>query len=472
MTKVDESRLAAAAERSPRDFLRTLRSLRGQRKKIPQSALNVLVLRLIQKFGAADVRAILPKTIHEVNRQRGPQRAWNILSFLEVALGFRRPQLGIYDNALHFIGGAQKYGCTIASALKDTFEITLVANKPVSQAELEDWYGLALSGCEIKVIPIADFEEQPGALKIVDAGAVDTSRGNPFDVISRESGHYDVFVNNCMLEMVYPLANASVFICHFPEREKSRYFYVDRYTEIIYNSLYTAEWIEKRWNLKPHRHLYPPVDMDPPELPKEKGDVILSVARFDPGGNKQQLDMIKAFQKLSEERPGATAGWKFRMAGGSPAENPYLREVESHLGQNPGWDIDLQVNRPASEIKKIYKTAKIFWNFSGFRQKDPAKVEHFGMTVAEAMQNGCVPIVFRGGGQTEIIEDGVSGYLFSSERELFEKTMDLIKDPELLAAMGRRAYERGRTFRREVFVDRVRSHFKELMKSIYPEKTG
>jgi glycosyltransferase involved in cell wall biosynthesis len=470
MAKIDESRLAAAAEKSPADFLRALRFLRGHKKKISQPTLNAFVLRLVQKHGPAEARVMLPKLISEVARQQSPQRAWNILSFLEVALGFRRPRLGIYDNALHFIGGAQKYGCTIASALKNDFDITLIANKPVEPAELENWYDLDLSGCEIRIIPIPYFEDQGGTSEVVDAGAVDTSRDNPFDVISRESGRYDVFVNNCMLEMVYPLANTSVFICHFPEREKSRFFYVDRYSEITYNSLYTAGWIEKRWNLKPHRHLYPPVDMNPPEFPKEKDNVILSVARFDPGGIKQQLDMVKAFQKLADERPEAMTGWKFRLAGGSPAGNPYLEQVESHLSQNPGLNIDLQVNRPASDVKKIYETAKIFWNFSGFRQTDPAKVEHFGMTVAEAMQNGCVPIIFRGGGQTEIVEDAVSGFLFSSEKELFERTMSLMKDPALLAAMGRRAYERGRMFRREVFVSRVRAHFEELMKSIYPEK--
>ncbi len=66
----------------------------------------------------------------------------------------------------------------------------------------------------------------------------------PFHRLSRESGGYDVFVNNSMNEMVFPLAPVSVFICHFPERRPRTYFYADRYTRVVCNSRFTAAWIE------------------------------------------------------------------------------------------------------------------------------------------------------------------------------------------------------------------------------------
>ena len=74
----------------------------------------------------------------------------------------------------------------------------------------------------------------------------------------------------------------------FPEREKYRFFYVDQYTSVVYNSLYTARWIQEKWNLIPHKHIYPPVDMASSYDSEKKENLILSVSRFDLGGNKQQ----------------------------------------------------------------------------------------------------------------------------------------------------------------------------------------
>lgn len=470
MMMVDELALQQAAGKSSREFSRLIRRLLEDRKKIPQDTINSLVLRWLRNRPALETSSRLPKLAGDLARNKGLQSAWNLVSFLEVALRLRKPRVGIYDHAFHYIGGAQKYGSTIAQTLQDDFEVTLLANKPVALADLQAWYGLDLSRCRLKIVPLPFFEEKGRHPQIVDAGEVDTCKDeNPFHPVSRESGSFDVFINNGMLEMVYPLANTSLFICHFPERRISRYFYVRRYTEVVCNSLYTASWIEKRWNLTPHKHIYPPVDMEPSAFPLKKENIILSVSRFDEGGNKQQLEMVRVFQALLKSRPQEMAGWKLVQVGGSPPGNPYLERIQTYLRQSPAAEISLKVNVPASELKFEYERAKIFWHFCGLGQTDPAKVEHFGMTVAEAMQNGCVPVVFRGGGQTEIVEDGLSGFLFSSEQELTEKTLGLLQNPGRLEEMSGLAHQRGRAFRREVFTDAVRSHFQGLLASRFSE---
>jgi glycosyltransferase involved in cell wall biosynthesis len=470
MMMVDDPTLRQAAGISSRKFSRLIRHLLAERKKVPQDTINSLVLRWLRNRPASEISSRLPKLVDGLARNKGLQSAWNLVSFLEVALGLRKPRVGIYDHAFHYIGGAQKYGSTIAQTLQDDFEVTLLANKPVALADLEGWYGLDLSRCRLKVVPLPFFEEKGRHPQIVDAGEVDTCKDeNPFHPVSRESGNYDIFVNNGMLEMVYPLANTSLFICHFPERKKSRYFYVRRYTEVVFNSLYTALWIQKRWNLTPHKHIYPPVDMEPAAFPLKKESIILSVSRFDEGGNKQQLDMIRVFQKLMKNRKTEMADWKLVLVGGSPPGNPYLERIQTDLQRSPAAEIELKVNLAASEVKAEYERAKIFWHFCGLGQTDPAKVEHFGMTVAEAMQNGCVPVVFRGGGQTEIVEDGLSGFLFSSEQELIDKTLGLLENPGRLEEMSGCAHQKGREFRREVFTDAVRGYFQGLLASRFSE---
>ncbi len=445
------------------DLIRWLRLRLQERKRIPQPELNSLVLNWVRSRPAAEVCRFLPRLVDEVARGQSLQTAWNLLSFLEVALKLRRPRVGIYDHAFHSIGGAQKYGATIAQTLQHDFDVTLLSNRPVALADLESWYGLDLSLCRLKVIPLPFFERKGRAAEIIDPAEVDTRGENPFAAVARESGDYDVFVNNGMLEMVYPLANASLFICHFPEREKSLFFYVDRYTEIVYNSLYTARWIEKRWNLHPHRHIYPPVDMEPEAYPKNKENIILSVGRFDIGGNKQQFEIVQAFEELVSGHRQELEGWKLVLAGGSPPSNSYLEKIKAHLREKKTPAVELQVNIPAFALRAIYEKAKIFWHFCGLGQTDPAKIEHFGMAVAEAMQNGCVPVVFRGGGQAEIVEPGASGFLFSTKRELSEITLRLLRNPGELAEMSLRAYQSGKKFGGRVFAATVREYFDRLL---------
>jgi len=459
----DNKKLLKAAEKSPEDFNKQLNAYFKKNKELSADFLCFLFLRMIKRNTAHAVEYFLPRLIETISMNQGIQSAYNILSRLEVALNFRKPSIGLYDNSLHFIGGAQKYGCTLAHALQNDFDITFISNKSISLPELEKWYNLDLSHCPLKIIKIPFFEEDEQEKILVDPADVDLKKDNPFHIISKESGNYDIFINNCMLEMVYPMANISVFIVHFPERERSRFFYVDKYTEIIHNSLYTAEWIKKKWDLIPHKHIYPPVDMDKPDESPEKEDIILSCSRFDPGGNKQQAEMVKVFGKLIKLHPDTTKGWKLVLTGGSIAENRYLEKIKKMMSQSPELKIELRINVAADELKTIYQKAKIFWHFTGLNQLDPAKVEHFGMTIAEAMQNGCVPVVFNGGGQTEIVEDQVSGFLFSSETDLIDRTIKLMDDSNLMDKLSQNVYQRGKQFHKNIFIDDVRKHFNQLL---------
>jgi glycosyltransferase involved in cell wall biosynthesis len=410
-----------------------------------------------------------PKGLAELKRlclriaqHRGIQNVFNLIKRLEISFDLRKPALAIYDHTLHLIGGAQKYGCTIAHALQDDFDITLIANKPVCHQDLQNWYQLDLSRCRIVTIPIPFYEEQKK--EHLDPAAITSRRmANPFHLISLESGRYDFFINNSMVEMVYPLANPSLFICHFPERRPSSYFYVDRYQQLVFNSRYTAEWIQKKWGLCPGIHIYPPVDMNNSVDFSAKENIILSAARFDPGGNKQQLRMVKIFKDLSQRQPHQLRGWKLILAGGSPRNNPYLQSVRQAISDSGLQNVELQVNISAGGLKNLYQRAKIFWHLCGLNQNEPELVEHFGMTVAEAMQNGCAPVVFAGGGLQEIVENNVSGLLFASKEQLAKQTLGLIAEPRLLQAIGERACLRGKIFDREVFTARVKEIFGKIL---------
>jgi glycosyltransferase involved in cell wall biosynthesis len=406
----------------------------------------------------------LSKAVKEISISQGIQAAYNDLLRAEVIFGLRKPSLAVYDQAFHFIGGAQKYGLTLISALQDQFDITLIANKDVRHRDFFDWYNLDLSRCKIKIIKLPYFEERKAFH--LDPAFISNEVKNPFHLISQESGSYDIFVNNSMNEMVYPLSNISVLICHFPERRPKSYFYADHYTYVIYNSRYTAEWIKKKWKFSPHQLIYPPVDMEPgeSEFPKKKN--ILSVARFEPEGAKRQEEMIETFMKLNQEWPEIVTGWKFILAGGSNPGNRYLTKLEEIIAKNPDQNIELKINIPITELKSLYRESTIFWHLCGLRHDDPAEIEHFGMTTVEAMQNKMVPIVYDGGGLKEIVDHGLNGFRVQSKAELLEFSIKLLRDEKLIQKLSQSAQEKAQTYSRRKFEARVKAFFDEILKRI------
>ncbi len=400
------------------------------------------------------------RLLGQTEAELGVQAAFNLVLRLEAALGKRRPTMAIYDHTFHLIGGGQKYGLTVADVLQDLFDITIIANKPFTHRDILNWYQLDLGRCAIKIIEIPFFAET-GATHL-DPARVTRKIPNPFHAVSLESGNYDFFINNSMNEMVFPLAPMSYMICHFPERRPKTYFYADQY-RVIYNSDYTAHWIEQKWKFKPHKHIYPPVDMEVSDGSSERQNIILSVARFEVGGSKKQLEMIRAFAGMRKAMPEITKGWKLVLAGGSQADNPYLEKIREAIAGFSEAGIEIAVNIPAAQLKDYYRKAKIFWHLCGLNQKDPALVEHFGMTICEAMQNRLAPIVFDGGGQREIVDHGISGFRVKTLSELPLYSARLIREPELLSSVSAAAYEKSKQFSIDKFNTRVREYFSEAL---------
>lgn len=406
---------------------------------------------------------VLQNEINKIVHSEGLQAAYNRVLRAEVILNIRKPALAIYDHSFHLIGGAQKYGLSMISTLQDRFDITIISNKEVSHSQFLRWYDMDLSGCEIKVIKLPYFEDRK--VTHLDPACISKDDKNPFHLISMESGNHDFFINNSMNEMVYPLSQVSVFVCHFPERRPKSYFYADRYSQIVYNSRYTAEWIKKKWNLDPHVLVYPPVDMEPESPITEKKKTILSVARFEVEGTKRQLEMMEAFIALRREYPDIMKDWAFILVGGSETNNPYLRRLENLAAQNPDSDIHLKVNIPIEELQSLYKHSTLFWHLCGLTHRDPSEIEHFGMTTVEAMQNKMVPIVYDGGGLREIVDHGIDGFRVKSRAELSHHTMSLCRNEKLVLELAENAHKKSQKFSRSRFDGEVRRIFTGLLHS-------
>jgi len=457
------NRLLLLGKRFPQELAGSIKTSHLYLKRENENLYHTLIQatkKLVENNDTETVKRTLKELSSVVPEIFGPQKALSFFSQLEVVFDLRRIRIGIYDHAFHFAGGGQRYVAELAQILQDRYDVTYIANKEISLEKYREWFDIDLSKCKLKIIKIPFYEER--SRYYIDEGMVIHQDINPFDVIKKESIHYDIFINANMLSKVKPLSSLSIFICHFPDRDKDRFFSVDEYDYVITNSNYTTYWLKQKWGLDTTMRLYPPVDMFTcVSGVGKKEKMILSVARFEIGGSKKQLEMIDAFIDLCEKDQHVKEGWKLVLAGGTAKINPYYEKVMQKLkGKN--INIEIAANLNNSEIKNLYSKASIFWHACGLDETDPRLIEHFGMTSVEAMQNYCVPIVIDGGGQREIVEHRTSGFRFTSKEELQSYTLKLINDDNLREKMAKNAYERSKNFTKEEFKKKALEFFTDI----------
>jgi GT2 family glycosyltransferase/glycosyltransferase involved in cell wall biosynthesis len=455
----DRGRLIYVAKYHPEKLATAVQTTRFLRRSDPESlydTLPVIVKKLIDGHPPEVVEQVLDQLCDVLVPIFGALAVDHLLGRMQVVLGHRKMSVGFYDQALHVIGGGQKYGCTLAAALQRRFDVTLLANRPIGLADLQGWYGLPLSGCRLRVIPVPFFDKYGSW---VDSAVVTDDVPNPFEAVAAQSKDFDIFVNVNMLTMVRPLSPFSIFVCHFPDTPRRCYFAAHEYSALVVNSLYTAQWVKLLWGLEPDLLVYPPVEME--ASPAKKENLILSVARFEPGGSKKQRELIQAFEMLRTSHPDLLRDWRLVLVGGSLPQNAYLEDIE-RMARESTAPVEVRVNVPISELQGLYAKAKIFWHACGLGEKDPRLIEHFGMTTVEAMQNRCVPVVIDGGGQREIVEHGRSGYRFNSIHDLCDYTLKLIATPELMERFKEAAYQRGQEFTQKRFEEAVDRLFRAL----------
>lgn len=222
-----------------------------------------------------------------------------------------------------------------------------------------------------------------------------------------------------------------------------------RINKIVCNSSFTKKIIDQEYGVE-SIVIYPPVDVEK-IVPKRKRDLIIYVGRFSQLTQVKRQDiLLDAFKKLSKDYPE----WELVLAGASDVgRTEYVDEL---IKKAQGFKISILENPPFSEIKNLLGEAKIYWSAAGFganEVKDPEKVEHFGITVVEAMAAGAVPLIFSAGGHKEIFENGVSGFLWEKTSQLLNLTKKLIKDSKELRNVSLKAKERSTSFSYQKFYE-------------------
>jgi glycosyltransferase involved in cell wall biosynthesis len=310
----------------------------------------------------------------------------------------------IFNPYLDTLGGGERYTTIFAKVLvKNGYQVDMEWKEPGIKNLLEKRFGINLEGINI---------------------VSDVKKGEGYDLCFWISdGSIPILhARNNILHFQVPFHNIS-------GKSLINKMKLFRINKIICNSLFTKRIIDKEYGVE-SVVIYPPVDTLSIK-PKRKENLILFVGRFSRIlQSKGQEVLIKVFKKMVDE---GLKDWKLVLAGG--VEVGVGDFVENLHDLAEGYPIEIIESPDFKTLIDLYGKAKIFWSASGFNQneeKNPEKVEHFGIAVVEAMTGGAAPVIYNAGGHREIVTEGNNGYLWKSTAELIKKTQDMILGPRNL----------------------------------------
>ena len=387
-----------------------------------------------------------------------------------------RRTVGVFNLFWDTYGGGEVVAGELARVMGASHEVTLLGPNRPNADEFRDRLGVDIS--EFAWREVSDDVEA-----------------------SQASSDYDVFINCTYSSRVVNRAAIGLYYVHFPRRlvprtkkialenairlvhlaaktpfKASKLQTAERvfregliddswsssYTTFIANSRYTERWIDKIWN-RESVIIHPPVRGRVSQ--SEKTHLIACVGRFfDPihGHSKKQLELLTAFADMARSHLGVD-DWRLSLVGGADARSrEYVMRIRRAAVELP---VEVHVNVDKVVVDQTLADASIYWHATGYDEDElahPDRLEHFGISVVEAMAAGAVPLVFGAGGPAEIVRHGVDGFHWHTLEQLAQFTRRLMSDTELRSSMSNAARVRARDFAPEVFDRSVRNLVESL----------
>lgn len=375
--------------------------------------------------------------------------------------------IAISHNNLNKFGGGEKVAITLIDELyKQGHSITIYTNQNPLKKEIESFYNIKIDDINfINVNPVktfkrayyADYILSKRLSNVKDYDIIIDTSSNGFYPIKNKNAKVLCYVHFPMLKKPNsPLLKLYLSLIYY----KIGYSYKN-YDKVIANSNFSKNYIEM--NLLEYNQdievIYPPVTLlhspnDFKELLKYKENQILVVGRFAP--EKKILFLIEQFKKIHNYNKN----YKMHIVGSpSTYHNDYFKKIKD---DSRGYPIEIHNKITKDELDELYKKSQIYWHAKGYKESDPVMHEHFGITTVEAMNNGCIPIVINKGGQKEIVDNRINGFLWNNDKELNQNTLNVIKGNINLKETIREAINKTSKFDEKLF----RKKFIEIIEGI------
>ncbi|MEK7163789.1 MAG: glycosyltransferase family 4 protein [Patescibacteria group bacterium] len=326
----------------------------------------------------------------------------------------------IYDPYWDSLGGGEKYTATAAKALLDqNWQVDIYWPKNIS-AQILDRFGIDLSRANSVYELITNNYE---LVFWVPDGSLPVS-----------------WAKKTLIHFQYPFHDVGGH--NIKNLVKSRFY------TFISNSQFTKQVVDHEYWINSHV-IYPPIKTND-FTPGPKFKHILYVGRFSNLAQaKGHATLIQSFRNIYSRIPD----WKLILAGNTNVgtTDEYFDNLQNTA---KGLPVEFVINPDLADLKKIYSRASIFWSASGYgivESDQPERMEHFGMTVVEAMSAGAVPIIVNSGGHPEIVTHGEDGFLWESPDQMEKITLNLVPDKKRLIYVSKFAQNKAKIFSEEKF---------------------
>lgn len=356
-------------------------------------------------------------------------------------------KVAIFNNCLGVFGGGERVTCALAHSLSTLgYAVDLLSfeERVPTREELSEAFGPGHDG--YRVVPLR------------------AEAGRSQDQVLTEHLHdYAIFINNTAGSSFRNPCPLGVYMVMFPFQAGGDW--VDSYHHLVCNSEYTAFYTRQRWGAHHMVSVLYPCAEEHPGHPREVRELeVVTVGRFNVSGhNKNQALLVDAFKRALPLLPG---GWRLTVVGRINPGEETRRYVDEMVAGCRGLPVHFEFNASEQTKAQILSRAALYWSGTGVGLGEPwdaARMEHFGISIVEAMAAGCIPLALDRGGPREIIRNAVDGFLYTDLEQLVTCTALLALHPPLRERMRRAASERAQTFNRRAFDASVARFFERVV---------
>lgn len=377
-------------------------------------------------------------------------------------------------NSPKFGTGVQVYGLRLAEILTKNYQVTILlgADKDKLKVnELFDFYKLS-----------EDFQKN---VNVIYTNFYNENNTLWSDIkykrlLNNISKNYDLFIQIPITaspgtKILKNTKCKSIHIVHFPFNKfsKAKYLkdklslswlnvkrkqklYPYSYDMFLCNSNFTLDCFYSAWGKPKNTYvLYPPMNINQIDESKliEKENLITTIGRLAP--DKHIIELAQAFKEFNKKYPD----YKFLIIAQKSQEHLDYEEKIKEILNGSNYEILSNCNR--SQVEQYLTKTKIYWHSKGFNEPAQYMKEHFGMSTVEAMSKGCVPVVFNGGGQIEIVDEAC-GRRWNTLEELLNNTEEIIIDNNKLNKMAINSINKSKEYNIDIFENNLNSYINLL----------
>jgi GT2 family glycosyltransferase/tetratricopeptide (TPR) repeat protein len=321
-------------------------------------------------------------------------------------------------------GGGERFVLSAARALSRDYRVMLCSKEVFSRARV--LHVLAALG-----IPEFEFDICESFEEISACG--------------RKIG-ISFVMGNEIVPPVPPIATINLFHLQFPFPWRNVGLYnfklLELYDLIIVNSEFTRKWTARRISEVGVRRSPPIVTLRPPvreirpghsaDRGESQGLHLVTVGRFFTGGHSKRqdvfLDILERARRLSTAQITATIVGSIQN---DDESRHYYMQIRLRAESMQG--VEVIVDASSEEVTSALSNADVYVHCAGIdvlEESNPEAMEHFGMSIVEALQAGCIPVVCGVGGPREIIEQSRCGFCFRSVDEAARQILGLLDRSE------------------------------------------